>query len=85
LHAATFGVYHATAIHVIHSLFTGCHQVRGQALYSSLGFGAGGALGSLYAGYLWDWLGPIETFGAAAAISAGGLVILRQRLRRELV
>ncbi|CAK0755424.1 MFS transporter, PPP family, 3-phenylpropionic acid transporter [Gammaproteobacteria bacterium] len=78
LHAATFGVYHATAIHIVHNLFTGSHQVRGQALYSSLGFGAGGALGSLYAGYFWDWLGPAGTFGMAAAISASALVILYQ-------
>ncbi|MEJ2392780.1 MAG: MFS transporter [Gammaproteobacteria bacterium] len=43
LHAITFGVYHATAIGLIHQLFRGKHQGKGQALYSSLSFGAGGA------------------------------------------
>ena len=47
LHAASFGLYHVVVIFLIHRLFTGAHQGRGQALYSSLSFGAGGAIGSL--------------------------------------
>ena len=31
---------------------------RGQALYSSLGFGAGSAVGSLMSGYLWANASP---------------------------
>ncbi len=45
LHAASFGLYHAVAIYLVHTLFVGVHQGRGQALYSSLSFGAGGAVG----------------------------------------
>ncbi|MGD2075269.1 MAG: MFS transporter [Gammaproteobacteria bacterium] len=67
LHAASFGVYHAVSIHLIHHLFTGRHQGRGQALYSSLSFGAGGAAGSLVAGYLWDGVGAQWTYLCAAA------------------
>ncbi len=51
-HAASFGVMHAVTIVLIHHYFTGTHQGRGQALYSSISFGLGGAVGSLYAGYL---------------------------------
>lgn len=76
LHAATFGVYHASAIHIVHHYFSGRHQARGQALYSSLGYGAGGMAGSLYSGYLWDWLGPSGVFDLGGAISAAALVIL---------
>ena len=54
LHAGSFGLYHAVAIHLIHKFFTGRYQGRGQALYSSFSFGAGGAAGSLASGYLWD-------------------------------
>ncbi len=54
LHAASFGSYHVVAIQLIHGYFKGSHQGRGQALYSSLSFGAGGAMGSLYSGYLWS-------------------------------
>ena len=68
LHAASFGLYHAVMIFIIHSLFTGVHQGRGQALYSSISFGAGGAAGSLASGYLWSGLGPETMYLMAAAI-----------------
>ena len=73
LHAASFGVYHAVSIHLIHHLFTGRHQGRGQALYSSLSFGAGGAAGSLVAGYLWEGIGAQWTYilAATTAVIAG--------------
>ena len=78
LHAASFGLYHAVAIHLVHSYFPGPLQGRGQALYSSLSFGAGGAAGSLLAGWGWERLGPAVTFDlAAAAAFLGALVALR--------
>lgn len=70
LHAASFGVYHATAIQLIHGFFRGRQQGRGQALYSSMSFGAGGAVGSLYSGYMWTGAGPVWTYGVAAALAA---------------
>lgn len=75
LHAASFGVYHAAAIQLIHNHFTGPNQGRGQALYSSLSFGAGGAVGGLYSGMAWDGLGSTATFLTAAAASTLALVI----------
>jgi PPP family 3-phenylpropionic acid transporter len=75
LHAASFGVYHAVAISLIHHYFTGRHQGRGQALYSSLSFGAGGALGSIVSGYLWVGLGPVITFAVAAIMSGMAALI----------
>lgn len=68
-HAASFGLYHAVAIQLIHQYFVGQHQGKGQALYSSVSFGAGGALGSLYAGYTWESLGTTSTFVIAAVVS----------------
>lgn len=75
LHAATFGIYHAAAIQLIHRHFVGRHQGRGQALYSSLSFGAGGALGALAGGYLWESAGPVASYTGAAAVSLLGLLI----------
>jgi PPP family 3-phenylpropionic acid transporter len=75
LHAATFGVYHASAIQLIHRYFIGRHQGRGQALYSSLSFGAGGAVGSFYSGFTWDTLGPQFTFEIAAAIAFSAVLV----------
>ena len=69
LHAATFGIFHAAAIQLIHTYFKGKHQGKGQALYSSLSFGAGGALGSFYSGYVYDYFGALQMFVIAAAIS----------------
>jgi PPP family 3-phenylpropionic acid transporter len=70
LHAATFGAFHASAIHLVHHYFTGRTQGRGQALYNSLGFGAGGAVGSLGSGLLWSGAGAVVTFGVAAVAAA---------------
>lgn len=75
LHAASFGVVHAVAIHLIHRFFTGRHQGKGQALYSSVTFGIGGALGSLYGGYLWESAGPEVVYLAAAGISLLALIL----------
>ena len=69
LHAATFGVYHAVGMFMINRFFVGRNQGRGQALYSSLTFGAGVAAGSLASGYLWTAVGGPATFLAAAALA----------------
>ena len=81
LHAASFGIYHAVAISLIHRFFTGRHQGRGQALYSSLSFGAGGAVGSLYSGYTWVSLGPSLTYSLAALLSAVAFLLAWSAIR----
>ncbi|WP_455220307.1 MFS transporter [Kaarinaea lacus] len=75
LHAASFGIYHASAIELIHRYFTGPHQGKGQALYSSLSFGAGGAMGSLYSGLIWDSAGATVAFVIASSVALLALVI----------
>lgn len=82
LHAASFGVFHATAIALFHKFFIGRHQGRGQALYSSLSFGAGGAFGALYSGMLWDGLGAELTY-YIAALQAGLAVFISWRWIRN--
>jgi PPP family 3-phenylpropionic acid transporter len=81
LHAASFGLYHAVAIYMIHALFTGAHQGRGQALYSSLSFGAGGAAGSLVSGYLWTGINPGAMFLLAALTSLLALVVVYRGIK----
>lgn len=75
LHAVTFGAYHAVAIELVHRFFTGRHQCRGQAIYGSVSFGLGGAIGSFYSGLTWGSLGPTATFGIAALCAALAFVI----------
>jgi PPP family 3-phenylpropionic acid transporter len=72
MHAATFGTFHAAGIHLVHHYFQGRHKGRGQALYSSLSFGAGGAVGTLLSGYVWEGLGPTLTFVAASVLALAG-------------
>lgn len=81
LHAASFGLYHATAIQLVHRFFPGRLSGRGQALYSSLSFGAGGAIGSLYSGYLWSSVGSTLTFLCAGLLSALAVGLAWRRLR----
>ena len=70
LHAFTFGTYHAAAVGLIHQHFQGRHQARGQALYTSISYGIGGALGGLVSGLTWDSLGSTWTFTLAAFSAA---------------
>ncbi len=81
LHAFSFGVFHAVSIHLIHQFFPGSLQGRGQALYSSLSFGVGNAVGSLAAGYLWEGLGPTAMYDLAAALGALGWLTAWRGLR----
>jgi PPP family 3-phenylpropionic acid transporter len=81
LHAATFGVFHAVSMHLVHQYFSGPHQGRGQALYSSLSFGAGGALGSLAAGHLWRGIGPAATYLVATGVALTAFVLVFVGLR----
>jgi len=82
LHAATFGSFHAAAIHLVYDYFRGRIQGRGQALYSSLSFGAGGAIGSLVSGVWWESLGARNTFLLSAAVALAafmvGLAVMRE-------
>ncbi|UCC56591.1 MAG: MFS transporter [Gammaproteobacteria bacterium] len=83
LHAASFGLYHAVAIYLVHRLFTGSHQGRGQALYSSISFGAGGAIGSLVSGYLWTGITPESMFLLAAVASLCALGVAYHGLKED--
>jgi PPP family 3-phenylpropionic acid transporter len=75
LHAATFGGAHVAAIHLVHLYFGQQHQGKGQALYSSISFGIGGMMGSLYSGYYWDSWGPELVYAMAAIVCCVAFVI----------
>jgi len=80
LHAASFGSFHAAAIGIVHQLFRGGNQARGQAIYGSLTFGVGGTLGSLASGYTWEPLGAALTFTLGAVAALVGMVLLWWKL-----
>ena len=66
LHAASYGSFHAASMKIVHDFFPGKLETHGQALYGSLSFGVGGALGALYAGYSWAHYGATMTFVVAS-------------------
>jgi len=76
LHGVTFGAHHAASIAAVNRWFPGRLQARGQALYGSLSFGAGGMLGGLISGYTWDTIGSAWTFTLGSAFAVAGLVWL---------
>lgn len=75
LHAASFGVIHAVSIHMIHDLFRGKLQGRGQALYSSVSFGVGGVIGSLLGGLAWTQARPEAIFYLSMGLSLIALAV----------
>ena len=81
LHAATFATAHASAIEIVHRHFSGPHHAKGQALYSGLCYGLGGALGSFYSGQLWESLGPKGVFTLAAGFSLIALLAASAKMR----
>ncbi len=83
LHATSYGLFHASAIHLIHEWFPGRLQGRGQALYAGLSFGLGGALGSLLSGYLWQFSSAATTFLIMAGIALTGWLVARFMIRRN--
>lgn len=83
LHAVSFGAYHAIAIQLIHRQFTGPRQGRGQALYASLSFGAGGAVGSIASGWIWDPGNAWLSWSLAAVTATVGALVAWRGLERD--
>ncbi len=81
-HAFTFAMLHAVCIRYVPVLFAG-NQGKGQALYSSAGFGLGGALGAWLSGYFWH-LGGEQVFIGAAAVAILALIVAWQGMKIEL-
>lgn len=81
LHAATFGSFHAASIAMVHRLFAGPLQVRGQALYMSICYGLGGMVGTLLAGATWEALGPSLTYGISALFGLLGAALVAWRVK----
>lgn len=82
LHAASFGSFHAVSIELVRRFFKDGHEGRGQALYSSISFGAGGAAGALLAGLWWS-VSPHASFLAAAAACFLAIAIVSYWVKQD--
>jgi PPP family 3-phenylpropionic acid transporter len=79
-HALTFAAHHAACIALVNRYFPGPLRGRGQALYTTLGYGLSGVLGGVLGGAISQRWGFPVVFGAAALASVAALACtLRSR------
>jgi PPP family 3-phenylpropionic acid transporter len=83
LHAMTFGSFHAASIGMVHEFFQGRHQSRGQALFGSFTYGAGGMLGGLASGPIWQHWGASVLYTCSAGVALLGFLLMWWKLRNQ--
>ena len=83
LHALTFATQHAACIALINRHFPGTLRGRGQALYTTLGYGLSGVIGGIGGGWLSARHGFTALFWAASACALLGVVAARQARRLD--
>lgn len=77
IHALSFGLIHATSVHFIHHFFPANFQSRGQAIYISVSFGIGGAVGHYVSGSLWNnGSGALIAYTFAGVLALLGAIVL---------
>jgi PPP family 3-phenylpropionic acid transporter len=76
LHALTFGAYHAASVGMVHEFFQGRHQSKGQALFGSVTYGAGGVLGGLASGPIWQHWGASALYSFSSGMALLGLLMV---------
>lgn len=75
-HAATFAILHSVSIQFVHQRFPASVAGQGQALYSAVSFGAGGAIGNIASGWLWEHGSPSGPFLMATVVSVLAMLII---------
>jgi PPP family 3-phenylpropionic acid transporter len=72
LHCMGFAVLHFAIVLTAQRLFPAAAAARGQALFSSIGYGVGGTLGSIVGGIIWSAFSPTAAylFAAVAVVCA---------------
>lgn len=68
LHCLGFAILHFAVVLSAKALFPARSANRGQALFNSVGYGAGGMVGSLLAGVMWVEFSPQASYVSAAFI-----------------
>ena len=76
MHAATFGAYHAASVGLVHEFFQGRHQSKGQALFGSLTYGAGGMVGGLLSGPIWQHYGASVLYSSSSVVALVGVLLV---------
>ena len=82
LHALTFGAYHAASVGLVHQFFQGRHQSKGQALFGSVTYGAGGVLGGLASGPILQHWGASALYSFSSGMALLGLLLMWWKVHR---
>ncbi len=81
LHAASYAALHAVSVQYVQGFFGQHHHGQGQALYSGLTFGAGGAAGAWLSGFLVDGFSTSAAFWGGAVAMAIAIIITARGLQ----
>jgi PPP family 3-phenylpropionic acid transporter len=84
LHLAGFALFHSVSVLLAPTLLPSGFGARAQALVSSVGWGAGGIVGSLVAGALWTWVGPGAVFVGAWVFAVLAFILAIKPLSRSI-
>jgi len=76
-HAACFGLFQACTVMIAARFAPPGGAGRAQALLAAAGAGAGGIVGSLIAGYLYEHMGPPAAFFGGTVFALGALLVIR--------
>ncbi len=83
-HAVTFAAQHAACITLVARYFPGRLRGRGQALYTTLGYGLSGVVGGVAGGALIErWGYPAVFWASSGAALLSALCLLRSRRHAE--
>ena len=82
LHAATFGSFHVSSIHIVEYFFNKDHHARGQSLYNSITYGVGGAVGGIGGGYMIEKVGANLAFSLSAVLPLMAFIIVFYGLKK---
>ncbi|HEY6354770.1 MAG TPA: MFS transporter, partial [Burkholderiaceae bacterium] len=84
-HAVTFAAQHAACITLVARYFPGRLRGRGQALYTTLGYGLSGVVGGVAGGALIErWGYPAVFWASSGAALLSALCLLHSRRHAEL-
>ena len=85
LHVVTFAAQHAACIVIVNRHFPGSLRGRGQALYTTLGYGVSGVVGGFGGGWLSTAYGLPAVFWAGAAAAGVGYLCARAAAREPVL
>jgi MFS transporter, PPP family, 3-phenylpropionic acid transporter len=83
MHAVTFGLHHSATMATLQRWFEPQQQARAQASYVVIGYGLGGSIGGLSAGWIWEHVAPEAAFLVAAAAGCAGWFAVQASVRFE--